>query len=69
MVNKVIFASFILFISIAYLGFITNLNFDFSYKVLLYLPAIFFLILFMFLGFRNGDSGSSNEVGGFPYEY
>jgi len=69
MVNKIIFGAFILFITIAYLGFITNLNFDFSYKVLLYLPAIFFLLLFMFISFKSGDSGSTNEVGGFPYEY
>jgi hypothetical protein len=69
MVSSAIFGSFLLLIMVAYLGFISSLNFPFNYKVLLYLPAIFFFILFLFLGLRNRQGGGKQEVGGFPYEY
>jgi hypothetical protein len=70
MPSKIIVSVFIILILIAYFGFINSLNFSFSYKVILYIPAIFFALLFMFLGFRNeGKGGGSTDVGGFPYEY
>jgi ABC-type multidrug transport system permease subunit len=70
MMHSAIFGSFLLLIMVAYLGFISSLNFPFNYKVLLYLPAIFFFLLFMFLGLRSRNKGEGGqEVGGFPYEY
>jgi ABC-type multidrug transport system permease subunit len=68
MVHAAIYGAFLLLIVTAYLGFISSLNFPFNYKVLLYLPAIFFFILFMFLGLRNRNKGEDGqEIGGFPY--
>ena len=70
MPSKIIIATFLILIMIAYFGFINSLNFNFSYKIILYIPAIFFFILFMFLGFRNDEKGGgSTNVGGFPYDY
>jgi len=70
MVSKAIYGAFIILITIAYIGFVNSLNFDMNYKILLYLPAIFFFIVFMFLGFRNKESSSGGyEVGSFPYDY
>jgi hypothetical protein len=70
MPSKIIVSVFIILILIAYFGFINSLNFNFSYKVILYIPAIFFALLFMWLGFRNKEGGGgSTDVGGFPYEY
>jgi hypothetical protein len=69
MPSKIIVSVFILLILVAYFGFVNNLNFSFEYKFILYLPALFFALLFMWLAFRSGNSGTTNEVGGFPYEY
>jgi ABC-type multidrug transport system permease subunit len=70
MVSGAVYGAFIILITISYLGFISALNFPFSYKILLYLPALFFLVLFLFLGLRNRNRGESGqEVGGFPYQY
>jgi len=69
MVHGAIYGAFILLIATAYIGFISSLNFPLNYKILLYLPALFFLVLFMFLGLRNRNSGEQEPVGGFPYEY
>ena len=67
MASKVIYGAFIILILIAYIGFINTLNFGMDYKLILYLPAIFFFLIFMFLGFKSGDNEA--EIGGFPYEY
>lgn len=70
MVSGAIYGAFLLLILIAWFGFISSLNFPFSYKILLYLPALLFFVLFMFLGLRNrqkDSGGSEQEIGGFPY--
>jgi ABC-type multidrug transport system permease subunit len=67
--NSAVFGAFLLLIMVAYLGFISSLNFPFNYKILLYLPAIFFFLIFMLLGLRNRQGGQEREIGGFPYEY
>jgi ABC-type multidrug transport system permease subunit len=67
--NSTIVASFLLLLSIAYLGFINSLNFPMNYKILLYLPTIMFFVLFLLLAMKNKSKSTSGEpeIGGFPY--
>jgi hypothetical protein len=68
MMNSAVLGAFLLLIVIAWIRFISALNFPFNYKVLLYLPAILFFVMFLFLGTRSRRSGESEpEIGGFPY--
>jgi hypothetical protein len=66
--HSAIVASFLLLLSIAYLGFINSLNFSMNYKILLYLPIVFFFLLFLMLAMKGRKSTSNEpEIGGFPY--
>jgi len=66
--NSAIVASFLLLLSIAYLGFISSLNFPMNYKILLYLPTVFFFLLFLLLAMKGkSKSSGEQEIGGFPY--
>lgn len=63
--EKVIYGALIIILTIAYTMFVATINFPVSYKILLFIPSLIFIMIFLLLAMSKRGEGEGEST--FPY--